>query len=98
MKNKERLTKNDLEMIAEILEEYSELSSNHGCNDYWLPDTDKNWKLIQEIQRWNSSNSEDWDTRKGITSDRGLFIPHFLLSAYFVDKIEKYLAAGREVR
>ncbi len=88
------IAQNDLSMIAEYLKEYSDLLSNQGCNDHWLPDTDANWELIRGMQRWNSSDSEEWDTREEITSDRGLFVPNFILPAYFADKIEKSLTAS----
>ncbi len=88
------ITKNELNMIVEYLEKYSDLLGNRGCNDHWLPDTDENWELIREIQRWNSSDPREWDTREEITSDRGMFVPDFVLPAYFADKIQNQLETG----
>ena len=88
------LTGSELRMILECLNEYSDLLSNQGCNDHWLFDTDENWELIEKIQKWNSSNPDEWDTREEITSERGLFVPNFALSSYLADKLRKVLAAG----
>ena len=76
------MTKNELYLISYWLEQCSDMLGNKGCNDYWLPDTDENWELIQKMQKWNSSDPEECSTRKEITSENGLFVPDFFLVSY----------------
>lgn len=89
------LTNDEYHIIADFLEEFSDLLASQGCNDHWIPDTDENWELINKVQRWNSSDPEGWDIREQITSDRGLFISNFILPYYFADKLREMLAARK---
>jgi len=84
-------TQNELQMIADLLDQCADRLGNDGCNDSWLPDTDENWELIQQMQRRNSKDPRDWDTRKDVTNERGLFIPNFMTPAYFAHKIRELL-------
>jgi hypothetical protein len=86
------MTKNELNMIIEHLQDYADLLGGQRCNDHWLPDTDENWKLIQKIQKWNSSNPEEWDTREKITSERGLFIFNASIPDYLADKLQRQIS------
>ena len=44
MMNHEMLTKDELEIILDLLEELTDYQSNAGCNDFWFP---KKWSKEQ---------------------------------------------------
>ena len=48
-----KLTKLEMKLASALLEEAGSQFANHGCNDYFLPNTDGNWALHEAMQAWN---------------------------------------------
>jgi hypothetical protein len=44
------MTKNELLLAAQFLEDYCDRLGNDGCNDYDLPNTDENWDMLVKIE------------------------------------------------
>ena len=53
-----QLDKNTCAILAELLEMASDEFSNHGCNDWELPNTPENRALVERAERENSE--EQW--------------------------------------
>ena len=53
------LSKNELKMIAELLDCASNEFSNHSCNDYDVKNTPDNKKLLIDIVKWNEGIEGD---------------------------------------
>lgn len=79
---KVNLSEQELEMASKLLDEYSDVLGDRICNDHWIEDTDENWELIDKINKWNSSNPKEWDSREDLSSKDGLYIPNYMLPSY----------------
>lgn len=55
------LSKAELALIARLLEEASDDLSNNGCNDYSIPATEENKKIMLEMFEWNGDIDERQD-------------------------------------
>lgn len=87
-----KLTPNEIEIIANLLDEHSDEFSNHGSNDYELPNTDENWALCERmwasncdltVEEWRKSDDAVDRPRKSKTID----LNDWELSAYLAAKL-----------
>jgi uncharacterized protein YutD len=46
-------------VLVRLLEEYSNEFSNHGCNDFFLPNTDENWEFYLGYAKWAKLDEEE---------------------------------------
>ncbi len=44
------MTKKELELVGQMLDVAADQFSNHGCNDFKMPNTDENWAFIEAMQ------------------------------------------------
>lgn len=73
-------------LAAKLLEEASDEFANHRCNDYSLPNTDENWKLICAMEDWNRTNEDDRDERPPKNED--IQTSDFFLMSYLAHCLE----------
>ena len=90
------MTKNELNMIAKLLQKASESFCNHGCNDYEISNTPENIKLLQDIEEYNvgrTLNKEELDDFLYIIECRKnkatLNTMDWLLMSYFAKKLKE---------
>lgn len=57
----EKLDSNAWKVLADLLKLAGDEFSNHGCNDYELPNTPENRELVSSMHRWNSTNPDEQD-------------------------------------
>lgn len=80
---------------AAFLDELGERYGNDGCNDFFLPNTPENRKLVQAALNWNSQDPEERKihTHKGlIETDNYLiagYLGHLLKVESGVEKLPK---------
>jgi len=81
-------------IIADLLEKASDKFSNHGCNDYEMPNTDENWQLFEEMSAANVHKTvEQWRVTDAIEeedfrpSGKTIYFTDWWLMPYFADLI-----------
>ena len=76
-------TKTELEVMAKLLELASDQFSNHGCNDFELPNTPQNVALLKKV---NSVTGDDSDP---VAYNNGLCGNDSALMQYFQGRCEE---------
>ncbi|MDO8942256.1 MAG: hypothetical protein Q7U75_03685 [Desulfobacterales bacterium] len=71
--------------FLDILERASEEFSNHGCTEYWLPDTPDNRALVARIE----SGDGDDDHEGPETEENGIFVEDWVLLDYLAKGIRE---------
>lgn len=52
------MKRRELELLSELLGMASDEFSNHGCNDFAVPNTPENNRFMTAAEIWNQSNPE----------------------------------------
>ncbi len=83
------LSKAELKMISQLLEEASEEYSNNGCNDYKVPATEENKKMVAEMIEAN--NDIDWqdDVRDVMNTKDEIFTYDWMLMSHLANRCKK---------
>ena len=80
------MTKAEQKLAAELLNTASDKFGNHGCNDYSLPDTPENRKLVEASNKFNFGEDVELNISKG-----KIWTTDFSLMGYLADRLEKEL-------
>lgn len=78
------MKKNELELAAEMLELASDTFSNHGCNDYYLPEKwsqDECDEFMLAMETWNRS-PENYSPGCRVTDD-------WMVMSYLAAKVKQ---------
>jgi len=68
-------------VLAKLLEMAADEFSNHGCNDFDLPNTPENNALMVAAEKWNSENDF---AEFGLTQDSDkIYTSDYFLMSYF---------------
>ena len=77
------LTSAELKIIAILLKESSEEYSNHGCNDYDLPNTEENKTMLVEMIKSSFDEEEQEEMIENImSSKKKLYTYDWVLMSY----------------
>lgn len=79
------MTKSENKVIAELLRLASNTFSNHGCNDFTLPDTEENRNIIAGMGRWADPD----EPRPVRVSEGKIWVQDWMLMDYMADKLEE---------
>jgi hypothetical protein len=81
---------NILKLAAELLREAADEFSNHGCNDFWLPDTPENRQLILDMAKWNGDGLTEEDVIRPDSKGRlSVFFGDSGVMDYIADLLEE---------
>lgn len=86
----DKLDANAWKVLAELLDLAGQEFGNHGCNDYQLPNTAENRKLVTRMLIWNSKNPADWDIHYS-DDENYIYTQDYFLMGYF-EHLAKELA------
>ncbi len=78
------LTKNDLSLLDKFLEDLSDSLGNNSCNDYILPDTEENRRMLIEAY----DEEDDFDIKNCIYKDK-LMTYDFIIVGYLRRKLKE---------
>lgn len=59
----------EYELAAKLLDMASDEFSNHGCNDFELPNTPENYALVESMELWNVSESGEEPNEVNVSED-----------------------------
>lgn len=79
------LTDTEHEVLIQLLKMASNEFSNHGCNDFELPNTDEAWEIIKKYELYNSGNLDDLINRP---NKKTICYYDWILFCYFRAKLE----------
>jgi hypothetical protein len=77
------MTRNEQTILAKLLGIASDEFSNHGCNDFPLPNTDENWALYEKMEQesdpvgWRAYPQERPALNKPIYFQDWMLMRHF---------------------
>lgn len=75
------MTKNEIQIAAELLNKASDIFSQHGCNDFGIPNTLENRMLVRSMQiELNQEVSLN-------IKDRKIWVQDWIMMAYLADKM-----------
>lgn len=77
------LNPNAWRLLASILELASDEFSNHGCNDYTLPNTPENRALLVALEVWNDKQPHDESELNYSRDRKQLYMSDASLMGYF---------------
>lgn len=83
------MTSNEQTILAKLLELASDKFSNHGCNDFPLPNTDENWDLFEAVLQTSDPAGWKMYPRTRPPSDKPIYFQDWMLMQYFQCKAEK---------
>lgn len=86
------LTKQEKALFLAFLDELDEVFSNAGCNDYSLPNTTENYKIMERMIKFNFSGEEQIEELNHLakTADQDeLCTMDVLLFNYLRSKVER---------
>lgn len=52
------MTKQEMQIASNLLEIASDTFSNHGCNDFELPNTQETIDLLNAMEKWSAHGGE----------------------------------------
>ncbi len=84
------LTKAEMLLAADLLEQASDEFANHGCNDCWIPDTPENREMLLDMAKKNGDKdlTED-DIINPSKYGLGVYFGDSGLMAYLADRIKE---------
>lgn len=88
--DKPYLTKAEIAVLVELLQDASETLSNNGCNDFQTENTDENWEMYLKYRDF----SEDYeDDEKAIRPKKSkkIYFMDWLLCQYLASKLRKLI-------
>lgn len=84
------LSKAELALIARLLEEASSDLSSNGCNDYSIPATEENKKIMLEMFEANGDiNERQDDVAEVLEAKDEIDTYDWWLAGYFADRCKK---------
>ena len=78
------MTLEEAELAAKLLEMAAEEFSNHGCNDFKLPNTHANWVLAKEVYTTDEGTIDDIERP---ILPNPIIVPDWLLMRHLAKKI-----------
>lgn len=70
------------ELAARLLDIACQRFAEHGCNDFYLDNTDENWALIEDAEAWNG---DDYRSERP-PPDQKIHASDFFLMGYLSDR------------
>jgi hypothetical protein len=88
----DKLDANAWKVLADLLELAGDEFSNHGCNDYSLPNTPENLEFMNAMLHWNAPDGTPDEYLIQLSPDRTeIYTSDSFLIAYF-EHLAKELA------
>jgi hypothetical protein len=80
------LSKQHLKLISGFLEELNRIQANAGCNDFILDNTDENWALVEEVQKYHL-DTRDWSQRP--PKNKPIYAMDMLITSYLKHLVDE---------
>ena len=52
------MTKQEAALASDLLDRAADTYSNHGCNDYLIPNTQENVDMLNQMEKWNVGHGQ----------------------------------------
>jgi hypothetical protein len=89
-KTHKALTKAELALISQLLQEASDEFSNHGCNDFTLPATEENKAIVAEMYRSCLGKEDADEEMEELENEKDeLFINDWMLMDYLANRCKQ---------
>jgi len=79
------MTSTELKEAAKLLRNAADEYSNHGCNDYWMDNTDENWELAEALYK----NRDAGDRPERPARSEKICVHDWLLMHHLAAKLER---------
>lgn len=82
----------EYKILARLLEMASDEFSNHGCNDFEIPNTPENNELVKQAYLWSSGEIEEFEEDE---EDKDTITTYdWILMSYFAHLFEEMAKDG----
>lgn len=79
-----------MKLASDLLEIAAETFSNHGCNDFELPNTQESVDLLNAIEMWNVGPNEEPDQIHTLNpSEKFIYTQDWLLMRYLAARLNE---------
>ena len=81
-------------ILADLLEMADNEFSNHGCNDYSIPNTPETIELLRQAHEWNTNSDPAQLFEPSISKDgKEIYVMDYYLMGYFAHLFRKMAEA-----
>lgn len=84
------MTKQEKQLASALLEMAADTFSNHGCNDFELPNTQESVDLLNAMERWNVGEGEEPEQVHVLNpADKTIYTQDWYLMKYLSSKLNE---------
>lgn len=83
------MTKQEMQIASNLLEIASDTFSNHGCNDFELPNTQETVDFLNAMEKWSAHGGEPEEVHVFDSSKKTIYTYDWLLMKYLAARLNE---------